>query len=120
MIVVKKVSWLDEDSGEAEVLLSDDFYAIECFCSDCDLSEGERFTDIIYGFNIRNIVRSSNEDYAIESEKDTYHINGKLVDKGSKILQIGAFKIDISDGAIPKDIMVNEYVEVDIPRIDIY
>ncbi|WP_257791485.1 hypothetical protein [Pseudolactococcus paracarnosus] len=42
------------------------------------------------------------------------------MDKGSKILQIGAFKIDISDGDIPKDIKGNEYVEVDIPRIDIY
>ncbi|MDY4308121.1 hypothetical protein SNF32_16305 [Enterococcus mundtii] len=38
----------------------------------------------------------------------------------NEILQIGEFKIDLSDGDIPKDIKQHEYLEADIARIDIY
>ncbi|MBM7687490.1 hypothetical protein BCR24_07610 [Enterococcus ureilyticus] len=120
MIIVKKVNWIDIDSGEADILLSDGTYSIECFCSDCNFSEGDTFSDILYGFNVRNIVKSFNEEYVIDEKNGSYSIQGKLVDKDSEILQIGEFKIDISDGDIPKDIDKNDYLEVDISRIDIY
>ncbi|WP_277619753.1 hypothetical protein [Listeria floridensis] len=37
-----------------------------------------------------------------------------------EFLQVGEFKIDISDGDIPKDIEQNEHIEVDVSRIDIF
>ncbi|WP_066025100.1 hypothetical protein [Enterococcus mundtii] len=120
MIKIKKVNWIDEDSGEADILLSDGLHSIECFCSDCDVSEGDMFTDIIYGFNIKHIVKSLNEEYIVDKKTDYYHVQGELIDLKNEILQIGEFKIDLSDGNIPKDIKQNEYVEADISRIDIY
>ncbi|MCQ9210209.1 hypothetical protein [Granulicatella seriolae] len=120
MIIVKKINWIDEDSGEADILLSDGMYSVECFCSDCNLSEGDVFLDILYGFNIKNIIKSFNGKYAIDKKDDSFHIQGELVDMKNEVLQIGEFKIDLSDGDIPKDIKQNDYVEVDISRIDIY
>ncbi|MBM7541153.1 hypothetical protein [Amphibacillus cookii] len=120
MIIVKKVNSIDEDSGEADITLSDSVYSIECFCSDCNLSEGDTFLDILYGFDVRNIVKSFNEECVIDRKNDSYHIQGKLVDSENKIMEIGELKIDLSDGNIPKDIKQNEYIEVDISRIDIY
>lgn len=120
MVIVEKVNWIDGDSGEADVTLSDKVYSIECFCSDCNLVEGDTFLDILYGFDIRNIVRSFNEKYVIDRKNNSYHIQGKLVDAENEILELGELKIDLSDGNIPKDIKQNEYIEVDISRIDIY
>ncbi|WP_225534667.1 MULTISPECIES: hypothetical protein [unclassified Enterococcus] len=114
------MNWINIDSGEADILLSDGTYSIECFCSDCNLSEGDVFSDILYGFNVKNIVKNFNEEYVIDQKNGNYSIQGKLVDKDGEILQIGELKIDISDGDIPKDIDKNDYVEVDISRIDIY
>ena len=114
------MNWIDEDSREADILLSDGVYSIECFCSDCNLSEGDVFSDILYGFNIKNIVKSFNEEYVIDKKDDNYHIQGKLVDVENGVLQIGELKIDLSDGNIPKDIKQNDYIEADISRIDIY
>ncbi|MDA9471326.1 hypothetical protein [Enterococcus sp. 5H] len=68
MIIVKKVNWIDIDSREADILLSDGTYSIECFCSDCNLSEDEAFLDILYGFNVRNIVKSFNKEYVIDKK----------------------------------------------------
>ncbi|EOL46352.1 hypothetical protein [Enterococcus caccae] len=120
MVIVKKVNWIDEDSGEADVLLFDGMYSIESFCSDCNISEGDVFLDTLYGFNVRDIVKSFNKEYEIGKENNGYHIQGQLVDKERKILQIGGFKIDLSEGDIPKDIKQNDYIEVDISRVDIY
>ncbi|BDG67575.1 hypothetical protein ENLAB_11390 [Enterococcus innesii] len=120
MIIVKKVNWIDEDSGEADILLSDGIYSINCFCSDCTFSEGDMFSDILYGFNVKNIVKSFNEEYVIDEKNDNYYIQGKIVDRKSEILQIGEFKIDLSDGNIPKDINQNDYVEANMSRIDVY
>lgn len=120
MIIVKKVNWIDEDSGEADILLSDGTYSINCFCSDCTFSECDEFSDILYGFNVKNVMKSFNEEYVIDEKNDSYYIQGKIVDRESEILQIGELKIDLSDGNIPKDIKQNDYVEVNISRIDVY
>jgi len=120
MIIVKKVYWIDEDSREADILLSDGTYSIKCFCSDCTFSEGDTVSEIIYGFNVKNIVKSLNEDYVIDEKNDNYYIQGKIINRESDILQIGEFKIDLSDGNIPKDINQSDYIEVNISRIDVY
>lgn len=114
------MNWIDEDSGEAGIILSDGVYSIECFCSESSLSEGDLFSGILYGFNIKDVVKSFNEEYTIDKKDDNYHIRGKLVDLENEVLQIGEFKIDLSDGNIPKDIRQNEYIEADISRIDLY
>ncbi|MFB8499029.1 hypothetical protein [Enterococcus faecalis] len=120
MIIVKKVNWIDENYGEADILLSDGTYSVNCFCSDCNFSEGDTFSGILYGFDVKNIVKSFNEGYVIDEKKDNYYIQGKVVDRKSEILQIGEFLIDLSDGNIPKDIKQSDYVEANISRIDIY
>lgn len=120
MIIVKKVNWIDENSVEADISLSDGMYSIDCFCSDCNLVEGDKFTDILYGFSVRNVVRIFNQEFVVNKKNDSYSIQGKLVDRENEILQIGEFKIDLSDGSLAKDIEQDEYVEVDISRIDIY
>lgn len=120
MIIVEKINWIDEDSGEADITLSDGMYSIECFCSDCNISEGDIFSDVVYGFNVKDIVKSFNKEYEIGKNDNGYHIQGQLVDEASEIMQIGELKIDLSDGDIPKDIKQNDYIEVDISRIDIY
>lgn len=120
MIIVKKVDWIDEGSGEADILLSDGTYSINCFCSDCTFSEDDTFSDILYGFNVKNVVKSFNEGYVIDEKNDNCYIQGKIVDRESEILQIGEFKIDLSDGNIPKDINQSDYIEANISRIDVY
>lgn len=120
MIIVEKINWIDKDSGEADVLLSDGVFTINCFCSDCNLLEGNKFLGNLYGFNIENIFKIDKETYKIQRKYDSYFIKGKLIDAENGILQIGELKIDLTDGHIPKDIVENDYLEVCISRIDIY
>jgi hypothetical protein len=68
-------------------------------------SEGDTFSDILYGFNVKNVVKSFNEEYVIDEKNDNYYIQGKIVDRESEILQIGEFKIDLSDGNIPRTLI---------------
>ncbi|WP_439444159.1 hypothetical protein ACSMFR_05890 [Listeria aquatica] len=82
------------------------------------MSEGDEFLDVLYGFTVKNIMKDFGTEYVIDKKEDRYHIHGQLVDK--EFLQIGEFKIDISDGDIPKDIERNDHIEVDISRVDIF
>ncbi|EGO5829998.1 hypothetical protein K7P65_002530 [Enterococcus faecalis] len=120
MITVKEIIWLDKDSREGNVILSDGKYCVECFCSDCELSVGDSFFDIIYGFDVTNFYRSFDKESKIVKTKDGYYIKGKLVDRKNGILQLGEFRFDLTDGDIPKDIKENEFVEANLSRIDIY
>lgn len=120
MITVKKIFWIDKDSGEVDVLLSDGRYLLECFSSDCKLFEGEVFSGIVHGFNVKNIFKSPVEKYSIEKKRDYFYIKGEFVDIENELLQVGEFKIDLSDANIPNDIKQNDYIEFELSRIDIY
>ncbi|MBF2353136.1 hypothetical protein [Listeria welshimeri] len=122
MIIIKKIKWIDKEALEAEVLLSDNNYCILCFSSPCTLSENSIFEDIIYGFNVENIFKLSQEEYAVEKDDKSYShkLKGKFVDDRNSILQIEEFRIDLSDGEIPKDIIAGDFIEVSVSRIDIY
>lgn len=120
MIIVQKLNWLDEESGEADITLTDGKYSLDCFCSDCNLLMGDTFSDMLYGFNIQNIMRSLSPKDLVNKNNENYHLQGVLRNKEESIMQVGEFKIDLSEGDIPKDINENEYIEVEISRIDIY
>ncbi|MBC1364867.1 hypothetical protein HB797_11555 [Listeria welshimeri] len=122
MIIIKKIKWIDKEAQEAEVLLSDNNYCILCFSCPCTLSENSIFEDIIYGFNVENIFKLSQEEYAVEKDDKSYShkLKGKFVDDRNSILQIGEFIIDLSDGEIPKDTIAGDFIEVSVSRIDIY
>lgn len=120
MVLVKKVKWINKDIQMADVILSDGVNYIECFCSNCNILEGHIFSDIIYGIFVENIIISYKMEYVIDIKNGGYRISGKLVDIKNSILQVGEFKIDLSDGHIPKDIKQNDWIEADVLRIDIY
>lgn len=120
MIIVKDITWIDEESREADVLLSDKEYFVECFCSDCSLSVGDVFFDMIHGFNVTRIYRSFEKKSEVVRKNGIYHLKGQLIDKKNLTLRIGEFSFDLSEGNVPNDIKENEFVEVNLSRLDIY
>lgn len=120
IVIVKKLKWLDEDSGEADITLTDGKFSLDCFYSDCNLSIDDTFSDVLHGFNIQNIVRSLSTKDVVSKNYEKYHLQGVLTNKEEAIMKVGEFEIDLSEGDIPKDINENEYIEAEISRIDIY
>ncbi|MBM5608836.1 hypothetical protein D8X97_11255 [Listeria ivanovii] len=90
-----------------------------CFSHPCTLKINDEYDEIIYGFNPVNIFKLSEKAYSIEEGKSGgFKLKGELVDSVESIIQIGNFKIDISDGDIAGDIYNGDFLELTVSRID--
>ncbi|EFR85375.1 hypothetical protein ACVU0Z_000517 [Listeria monocytogenes] len=53
-----------------------------------------------------------------DDNSDFYILKGKLIDATDSIIQIGEFRIDISESDIAQDIHEGDFVELKVHRID--
>lgn len=121
MIWIEKVNWLDKDNGEADIYLTDGIYNVVCFSSSFYGDEEQEFNGQIYSYEAENVYKKLDKKCEIRKKDDgIYHLEGKMVDRENKIVRIGEFLISLSDSQIDKDILLNDYLEFEISRLDVY
>ncbi|ECB9706056.1 hypothetical protein FL866_13735 [Listeria monocytogenes] len=121
MIKVKSIHWLDEDAREADVVLTDGEYNVVCFSYPCELTLNGVYNELIYSFDPFDIFKLNQAEYSMEKPNDNQELSilkGKLIDATDSIIQIGEFRIDISEGDIAQDIYEGDFVELKVHRID--
>lgn len=114
---VKSILNFEKASKEAELIVSDGKYNILCNAWEFDDNNPNFY---LSGFFVKNIMRAYKNEYIVEKLNDSffsYKLQGKLVDKKNKIVEIGKLTLEI-DGYIPNDILVNEFIEFTVLRID--
>ena len=118
---IKKIHSFDEDSGEADLIISDGVYDVLCFCPlfQNGLQTMLKIIEIeTYMCDI--IMRVDAENYLINKKADySYHLQGKVLDADKHIVAVGNIAIKL-DKPIPKDIKNYEFVEFDVLRLDCY
>ena len=117
---VKQINWIDKESKEAEVLLSNGIYDLICFAHPFLNSIGEKLTSILVSFEDKIFV-SQKKNFLIEkngSDNFSYFIRGKVIDAKNNIVEIGDIKIELTE--LPSDLDNNDFVEGVIERIDLY
>ncbi|EAC5232747.1 hypothetical protein CSI37_08260 [Listeria monocytogenes] len=121
MIKVKSIHWLDEDAREADIILTDGEYNVVCFSHSCEFALNGVYNELIYCFDPINIFKLNQKEYSMEvpdDNSDFYILKGKLIDATDSIIQIGEFRIDISESDIAQDIHEGDFVELKVHRID--
>ncbi|EDN9971674.1 hypothetical protein GKT18_07095 [Listeria monocytogenes] len=121
MIKVKSIHWLDEDAREADVILTDGEYNVVCFSHPCELTLNGVYNELIYCFDPFDIFKLNQAEYSMEKPNDNQELSilkGKLIDATDSIIQIGEFRIDISEGDIAQDIHEGDFVELKVHRLD--
>ena len=122
MVIVDKINWVDKDEREADVTITDGTYTLLCFSYPFNQNEKDIFENLIYCFNIKDIVKSF-ESYPAVIKKNgfyEYTLRGKLEKREDKIVSIGELQIDISEANIPNDINDGDYIEFVVGRLDLY
>ena len=83
MLKIKNINMISESALEAEVSITDWVNELICFSQPCNLAVNQVITEFVYCFNNRNVIKSDNEKFYIEKQKEElyYNIIAKLIDK---------------------------------------
>lgn len=122
MITINNITMISEVSLEAEVSITDGINELVCFSHPCNLTVNQRIKEPVHCFNNKNVVRADNDNCHIEKQKYSlaYNISGKLIDIKNNLVKVGEIVVQLESGAIPKDILEDEYISFYCQRIDIY
>ena len=118
---VKKIYNFDEDSGEADLIVSDGIYDVICFCSlfQYELQVMPKIKEI-ESFMCDRIMRVNDKNYLIDKKSYySYHLQGRVLDIDKCIVSIGNIIVKL-DKQMPKDIKNYEFIEFDVVRLDCY
>lgn len=117
---IKSIYSFDEDSGEADLIVSDRSYDIICFCSifQNELQIMPKIKEI-ETFMCDGIKRIDDENYLIDKKIDyySYRLQGKVLDVDKRIVSVGNIILKL-DKPIPKDIKNYEFIQFDVLRLD--
>ena len=120
MIFVKKIEWIDIDTKEADVTLSDNQYELVCFSDEFFGKIGGKFDDMLYAIVDGDVYKSEDNLFLVKHLNNfEYFIIAKIFDKTRNIAQVGECLIN-TGGGIPNDLENGEFVEFRVRRIDIY
>jgi len=119
---VKTINWIDQDSREAEVIVSDGHIELLCFSHPFKKNINEKLKEPIHCFDANNVVLSK-EQVIYANKRDnffSYSLCGKLVDRKNKLVCLRDIKLCLENAHISSDIPNDSYVEFDVSRLDIY
>jgi hypothetical protein len=117
---VEKIEWLNEESKEGSVVITDGKYSLLCFGYDLAYTIGDVIKEPLTCLDIDHVVRAEERTPMIQQNFDKYEcfVRGQIFLEDS-ILKIGGIEISIEGHYYPKDIRDKEFVEMKISRIDI-
>ena len=117
MICIKKIEWLDYETKEAEVVLTDGKFEFIVFShpfeGSIELPLGALYAE--------NIKKATKKECFIQKTNSyySYLINGKLINKACGLVKLGEFTIEIDNiDLIPDEVMNGEYISFEVLRLD--
>lgn len=116
MISIKNINWLNKETSEAEVVLTDGKVDVLSFSSPFSLSN--KF-NLIYAFDTEHIIRGENGMFLEKQANYTYIANGLILDLSKRLIKIGEFLIQL-DIDLPGDLHNNEYICFSCQRFDLF
>lgn len=120
MVKIISIKWMSEEALEAEVVITDGIFQMNCFSQPLRYVKGDMINENLYGFDVSN-VKIANEPIEYINKIGNnfeYQLSGRLVNKKNKVIGLGEILIEVKD--LPYDINEGEYVEFNCKRIDIY
>lgn len=119
---VKSINWIDEDSQEAEIIVSDGCIEVICFSHPLKKGINSVLEDSIHCFDAENVVLAQEQSVYVNKSNNhfAYSLRGKLVDKKNKLVHLGDIILCLEDAYISNGIPESSYVEFDVSRLDLY
>lgn len=121
---IKSIFWLDRESREAEVTVSDGHVSLLCFSHPCNKDINDNLSEPIHCLDAKNIVLAlNNEAEGYEKDENDYFassICGKLIDKKNQIVLLGAIKLCLDNADMPGDILEGSYISFRASRLDVF
>lgn len=119
LLYISKIYWLDIETGEAIVRVTDGNYELECYMSNCNYKVGDCVKTDIEVLGVEKVELTSEKNQVKYSSMENGSlIVGNLQEIGR--LKIGGLFINIGVENIPKDLHKGEDVIVKISRLDIW
>ena len=119
---IESISWIDEESQEAEVIVSDGHISVLCFSHPFNKNVGDSLTEPIYCLDAENIIIANERVYNAKKGDSAfgYSICGKLIEKNSNTILLGNIELCLEDAYMPTDIPEGSFVEFDVTRLSLY
>lgn len=117
---IKEVIWLDEESKEAKLLVTDGVCEVECFSHPFNGKKDDILTDPICCLEVKDVILSCSNDSSIQKNRNEYHVTGLLVSKKPQIVKAGKILIDLGNSYIPNDIKPDDHIAFSASRFDVY
>ena len=118
---VKNIHWIDQESLEAEVVISDGKYECLAFSHPCRLRVGDEVLDPLHSFEEGLVYRVNDKETTIVRTKSTrywaHEIVALVIDAKSKLVKVGNIRIVL--GSLPGDIVNGDLVEFCSDRLDV-
>ncbi|MBP2623228.1 hypothetical protein [Streptococcus oricebi] len=122
MIKINNIEWIDVDTKEAELVLSDGENKLLVFSdgySEFDCQVGVEFKEELYAMVSSDVIQVMNKPESVLPLGGFRQvITGTLIDKQNSLLKIGEYVLHF-ESDIPNDVKEGELLEFEVGRIDI-
>ena len=117
---IEKIFWLDKNSKEAEIHVTDGADSIVCFSHPCEHAVGDVLKDPIEVLDIHD-VKIDEPKYMVNriGSSYAYQIQGE-VDMEKSIIKISNIYIHIDICDLPGDVVSGNYISAIVDRFDIW
>lgn len=120
MLLIKDIIWINEEIGEADVIVTDGQYDIRCFAHPFFQQIGEEVEETLSVFEHFGITQSKTREYVVEHlGNGEYFFIARLIDEVEGIIQIGEITIHDID-KIPENIKKGDYIQFFTLRVDLW
>lgn len=119
---IEKIEWMDKDSREAILKVTNDMRSLMCFSCPCSYNIGDVLNEPLECLYTDDIVVCETTECSIEKLEGTfkYRLKGKLEDVKNGIVEVYGFNVHIDEDKIPSDIENGLYVQFMVSRIDVW
>ena len=119
---IKKIDWLDEESLEACVVITDGHFECVAFSHPCKLSVNDKVNEPLHSFEEAAVYRTKQKITSArkhDGEDNWSHdLVCQVVNKAQNLVKVGEIQIILN--SLPGDILDGDFVECSPSRLDLY
>ncbi len=118
---IVEIEWLNMESKEAEIKISDGNIKIKCYSCPFIYSLNEKLKEPLGCLGVENIVESNLHSYLIKKQSGfcEYFMRGKIISLKNRIVMVNGFFISLEGGYFPGDLKEGIFIEFKILRLEI-
>ena len=119
---IKNISWISQEALEAEVIVTDGEFEINCFAQPLNYQLDSELNNPILCYNVTTVLKPDKEVYSIEKLDDeyfAYNLSGKLIDKKLEKIMVGKLLLELESIELPGDINDGDFISFRCQRLDI-